>query len=818
MRSRVSGQRVASACVFAWLLLTVGVVAVSAQADVKVDAKLNADRIAVGESVALQVSIETRGEGADQISTPSIPPGLELTGTHEYSSLQVAYPGGRSRLIRRDHIIRAHLPGEYTIPSFTVTVSGRTHRTRSLSLTVEPRRSSGPGRPGATPGADEVLLRAWLQPDTVFVGQQVTLSAEALFPRDLRQRQSRPAAYEAPTPPNFWIQDIPDAVTTGVRSLNGVPYETQTFRRVYFPLSAGAYALPPARLVYEIRRGFLYAPESRELVSDSMRVVVRAIPEEGRPASYTGAVGRYTVRAKLEPDAVAEGEAATLTVEIEGRGNVKALPAPHLPELNGIEVYPPSEDSRLEASEDQLGGVKRFTWVLVAGSPGRVELPAIEYGFFDPERRQFDVARASPLALRVSAARARLARTGADTALRPLARAPAARPTYWTRSPMFAALQAVPLLALFAALLLNRNGENLRGRRLRRRLRSARAEDFEALRRAAASAESDPVFFSDFAAAIRVALADLLEDTALRTASRETIVWRVRERGASPEAVRALDTLFQSIDHARFARTPATAVERAAMVALAKRVVDQIDQELWPSRSRAPVAGAVLMCCLFVAPQAAHASNDPFAAGVAAYEQQSYAEAAEGFAEYLRGHAYDANGWYNLGNAYLRTGHRGHAVWAWLKTLELQPRHAAARHNLLVADADAALATLPPTFTLSVDEAILAITALWWIGGLTVAVLLAHRRRGAGIIAGVAITLAMTIALLTMPLIMGGPSAVALQESTPLLAGPTPKAEPLASLDAAVPVQILERRGEWWRVRSRDGREGWVESFLFAEV
>ncbi|MGH7554467.1 MAG: BatD family protein, partial [Longimicrobiales bacterium] len=280
-----------------------------AQNDIKVEANLSATRIGVGESTILQISIETRGDGADLMDLPQLPPGLEITGSQRFSQLQVAIPSGNSRLIREDLIIRAHVPGEYTIPSFTVRAGGKIYRTKPLVLYVEQggraRTRSGP------PARDEVLLRAWLEPDTVYVGEQVLLNAEALFPRDLRQRQSRPATYEAPTPTDFWIQDLPDAVASGIRSMNGDVYETQTFRRAYFPLAAGSFVMPPARILYEIRRGFLYAPEGRELVSDSLRVVVRPIPEEGQPSSFTGAVGRFTIAARLEPELVGVGEAAT---------------------------------------------------------------------------------------------------------------------------------------------------------------------------------------------------------------------------------------------------------------------------------------------------------------------------------------------------------------------------------------------------------------------------------------------------------------------------------------------------------------------------
>lgn len=791
-----------------------------AQAGVRIDANLNSTRIAAGESVVLRVNIETRGESGDLVELPDMPPGLQITGTQDFSQLQVSVPGGRTRLIQKDIIIRAHAPGQYTIPAVAVRVGGGTYRTRPLALTVDARRS-GPSRTSGPPAPDEILLRAWIEPDTVYVGQQVLLHAETLFPRDLRQRQSRPASYEAPTPANFWIQDLPDAVVTGMRSIDGAVYETQTFRRAYFPLSPGRFTMPPARLVYEIRRGFLYTPESRELVSDSLRVHVLPIPEADAPSSYAGAVGAYTIVAKLAPEVVSAGDAVTLTVELTGSGNIKALPPPRLPELEGIEVYPPTEDARLDIQDDRIGGVKRFTWVLIPEQAHRIELPPIRYGYFDPEKRAFGEAVSAPLALRVTPARRIAGGTSADTALRPLAAKPARAPSSWMRSPVFAALQVVPFIALVGAVLLNRKGAVVRGRRARRQLRLQREQTFAGLARAASSAEPDRVFYGDFSAAVRAALADLLDQHHLRTAPPESLLGALRQHGASAELCESLRATFARIDRARFAPVPATAQERTVMVRDAKKLIDDVDRNL-ANRTTKRAGGAVMLVLLTV-PAAAHAQAgaDPtstFGAGLVAYQQERYDEAVLSFSDYVRARPEDASGWYNLGNAYVRAQSQGHAVWAWMRALQLRPRHAAARHNLSATGASSALDSIPPPYTLSADEAVFIITALWWIGGLLVAGLLAARRRGVAPVAATTIALGLLTVLLALPALRHRPTAVALDPEAALLSAPTLRSEQLGVLGDGAAVTIVERRGEFWRVRIVDGREGWVEAAMFAEV
>src|SRR5690606_34136420 len=185
--------------------------------------------------------------------------------------------------------------------------------------------------------------------------------------------------------PGFWVEELEDRGAVGVRAIGPVYYDIHEYRRLYVPLNPGVHVFPPGRAVYETERGWMFSPETHELEGDTVRLHVRALPAEGRPEAFTGAVGDFEVRATIEPRSLAPGDAATLTVEVDGTGNIKALPPPQLPELSGIDVYPPTEDATLTARTGGIQGVKRFRWVLVPERGGTLELPAVTYAWFDPD-------------------------------------------------------------------------------------------------------------------------------------------------------------------------------------------------------------------------------------------------------------------------------------------------------------------------------------------------------------------------------------------------------------------------------------------------
>jgi tetratricopeptide (TPR) repeat protein len=795
--------------------LVLGLILAAPVQEHRVSASLSAYRISVGDVTMLEITVEVAGGAEYAIDLPALPSGLEIVGSQEFTQMQLTVPGGRRRVVRRNVGLLGRAPGVYTIQGVRVTIDGRVHSTPELTVAVAATVDAGPrGSP-----AGSVRLRVTVDPDTPWVGQQVVLRVEAQFPRNLRQRQTRPTLFEAPSPPGFWVADLGEGVTGGVRVIDGELFETQSYRRAYFPIMAGAFRLPPARIRLELRRGYLYAPEPIELASDSLPVTVRPLPVQGRPPGFAGAVGRYELSARLEPATVGVGDAATLTVEVRGTGNVKALPPPRLPALHGIEVFPPTEESRVVPGDGRVAGTKRFTWVLVPERPGELAIDPVEFAYFDLTRRDYTVLRSAPLLLRVEAA-APVARTsGPDMVIHGARARPSGDRLGWVLTPGFAAAQALPLLGLAGMLLLRRARHGPAARR--RRVRRARQAELEALLRPGADL-GDRDFLDALAARFRAALADLAGERGMRAAESDGAGRALAARGASGHAAAAAAALLRRLDQGRFAGGEPPAPDRAALVREAGAVLRRLEREMpgRPGGRRFTGTAAVLALIGALGPAATASvavagdadGRAAFDEGIAAYRQGDYDGATAAFERFIRHSPRDANGWYNLGNAHHGAGRYGPAVRAWTQALRLAPRHADARNNLAAVRATAAASTAPAPWTPTPAEAALLAAAFWWIAVLAAAAYVwrptARRRR-----------LALTAAAAVLAAGLAGaaaaarrPAAIILDDGTPMLAGPAHGDTHLSSLAAGLPVRVLAREPQWWRVRTSDAVEGWVEA------
>jgi hypothetical protein len=157
-------------------------------------------------------------------------------------------------------------------------------------------------------------------------------------------------------------------------------------------------------------------------------------------------------------------------------------------------------------------------------------------------------------------------------------------------------------------------------------------------------------------------------------------------------------------------------------------------------------------------------------------------------------------------------------VWAWRRTLELEPRHGDARHNLRITRADLALSTAPPVFTPTREQVALGLAAAWWLGAIGVIIRILSGRKaplGAAILAVGAAGALMGAAL---PAALRPRTAITLEEPVPLLAGPDLRSETIVSLAEGTTTQVLEKRGDWLLLRTVDSVEGWGEASRFGTM
>ena len=120
---------------------------------------------------------------------------------------------------------------------------------------------------------------------------------------------------------------------------------------------------------------------------------IQAVPEVGKPANFSGAVGTFTVHAKLSSSTAQPGDVLTLITSVEGEGDLRPATLPVPSRIDGFKIYPLKEITREMSS-------LRAEQIVIPQSTNATEIGAIIFSYFNPATRTFEVAKAGPFKIR----------------------------------------------------------------------------------------------------------------------------------------------------------------------------------------------------------------------------------------------------------------------------------------------------------------------------------------------------------------------------------------------------------------------------------
>lgn len=140
-------------------------------------------------------------------------------------------------------------------------------------------------------------------------------------------------------------------------------------------------------------------PRTSQQKSELVSLEILPLPDNGKPDSFSGGVGDFTVSASLDKNQAKVNEPVTVKVQVDGRGNLSGVGEPKVDWPKDFEIY----ETKDNVKTTQSGvGVKNFEILLIPRAGGKFTLPGIEMSFFDPTEKKYKTERTSPMELSVS--------------------------------------------------------------------------------------------------------------------------------------------------------------------------------------------------------------------------------------------------------------------------------------------------------------------------------------------------------------------------------------------------------------------------------
>jgi len=395
-------------------------------------AELSQPNAVAGEPVMLRVIVA--GAAADHAPTFAQVKDLTIRSVGRPSMNRMEVNG---QVVRSDvthhYEVNARAPGRYTLPAFKININGKEYTTERPTLNVTASPITGP----------LFLTEVFCARDKAYVGQPILITLQ-LVVQKYQKADFRLTAEQMWT---LWRQYGAAESSLGVFAQadynrptvaeeqrtdeQGNPYDYYVFRvdLTVAPTQSGPFDFGQIEIAYNYPVAFQRDIFGTVSMNRAKRLretptlpelEILPIPNQGRPADYNGAVGRYRISTTAKPASVPVGDPITLTLSIRGNGSLEALSAPRLDRVEALTRDFEVPGDSLAGSV--MGAEKVFTQTIRAKREDVKEIPAIPFSFFDPDSGRFSTATSAPIAIKV-----RPADRAATIALPPT-RNPAATP------------------------------------------------------------------------------------------------------------------------------------------------------------------------------------------------------------------------------------------------------------------------------------------------------------------------------------------------------------------------------------------------------
>lgn len=371
-------------------------------------AQVSKTQVATGETFEVQFTINAN---ADQYHPPSFA-GFQVVGGPNESTSMSSVNGATTQSVSIGYDLVATKEGSYTIGPASLRSNGKILTTNPITIKVVKgspqqqrqiqQQQQGGQEEDALPSAPEadisknLFVKAIVDKTNVYLGQQLTVTYK-LYARIQAQLTN---IDKAPDLNGFWSQDIkgPQQNTTAqVEIYKGERYNTFEIKKtILFPQRGGDLTIDPMILSFTARQptaprnameqffGGGYKDLNVKVKSMPVTIHVKALPEAGKPASFTGAVGVFNVDASIDKKELKANEALNYKLKITGSGNIKLLKDANINPPADFEKYDPKITDTVNETERGVSGSRILTYLLIPRHEGNYTIDAVPFSYFNP--------------------------------------------------------------------------------------------------------------------------------------------------------------------------------------------------------------------------------------------------------------------------------------------------------------------------------------------------------------------------------------------------------------------------------------------------
>ena len=379
--------------------------------DITVTSYVDKNTVSLNELLNLTVEIKSDEQITAEPEIPQLT-GFQIVGQSSSSSTSIKIINNEmSKSVTQSFMysLRPLKIGSFTIPPIYTKYKNSTYRSKTINVTVVQENSNiTQSRQQSQKKIDnssnnvQIFLQATPGKSEVFVGEPFTIKYVLYSNKGLvgLNAEKMPEFAGFVKEETFQTKNI----THTLEVINGIRYYAYRISDyTLFPTNANTFTLDNMELLcaYEVpaKSFFDFGTTKRVYIqSNTSTIKVKPLPVEGQPVNFSGAVGQYDIKSALSSSQVKTGESVTLTLTINGSGNIRMFDPPTFPVIPNIDTFPPEESDDLY-QPDNISGKKVVKYILIPEETGTYNLPAISFTYFEPRSETYKTISTRPLTL-----------------------------------------------------------------------------------------------------------------------------------------------------------------------------------------------------------------------------------------------------------------------------------------------------------------------------------------------------------------------------------------------------------------------------------
>jgi hypothetical protein len=294
------------------------------------------------------------------------------------------------------YIVTPTKTGTLEIPPVEVAVGGKTYRTERLTLKVDGEQQDNSSHAGGERYFGELVVPK----DSAYVGEQVPIELRFYFDQRVSFQPYPQGQYPLIEGDGYVTKKYTEPAEKQLQ-LKGKFYHVLVYKTALTGVKPGKLDLESASQQFLISAPFgsrsipgfgdplddFYQQRVVNIKTNNTSIQIKPLPAAGRPQTFSGAVGDFTISCAATPNKTKTGSPVDLRVEVRGLGNFDRMESPSITGAEGWRVYGPSSETQT-LDDVGLSAVKTFRYSLVP-EKSALETPNVQFSYFDPKQEKY---------------------------------------------------------------------------------------------------------------------------------------------------------------------------------------------------------------------------------------------------------------------------------------------------------------------------------------------------------------------------------------------------------------------------------------------